>query len=357
MWWLKSRCCRSSRGRTGTTRRRWMNGQAGSADRWPERRLGCLLAIVGSVSRVLAMSKRKRGGLSIAVGGSLMLLFAACASGASDADSVVAAAAVSSPTSLPTTAPLALPTPTPSPSPAPAFPTPLPATVPTVIPTALPAPTGIQDPAPTTAPTPAATAPAETATAQASPAPTAIAEATAAPLVVESPTPAPAPSPPPAPAPTSETAPTTAPTAESTVVVGTPTAVVVATGEPPLECYDRDVRVYRAFVDQVDSLSFEGGRVYCSGAGTNAVSAAASYRHSSGLVIQRNGDFIFNDAGTAYIPYSGTVHYCLNAQPASAPVRADTVPSLLVVIDQEAQRQVAQGAIPPRGFTGGGAQC
>jgi len=117
------------------------------------------------------------------------------------------------------------------------------------------------------------------------------------------------------------------------------------------------VQVYRAFVDGVDDLSFEGGRVYCGGAGTNAVSAARSYRHASGLIIQRNADYIFNDAGTAYIPYSGSVHFCMNGQPASAPVRADTVPALLVVIDNEAQRQLAQGASGPAAFTGSSSQC
>jgi hypothetical protein len=132
---------------------------------------------------------------------------------------------------------------------------------------------------------------------------------------------------------------------------------VTTSGEPPLECYDQQVRVYRAYVEGVDDLSFENGRVFCAGAGTNAVAAAASYRHSTGLVVSRNGDFIFNEAGTAYIPYSGSIHFCLNGQPTSAPVVADTVPSLLVVIDAEAQRQVAQGATGPAVFTPSGAQC
>ena len=137
----------------------------------------------------------------------------------------------------------------------------------------------------------------------------------------------------------------------------TPTAVVATTDEAPLECFDRAVQVYRAFVEGVDEISFEGGRVFCSGAGANAVSAALSYRHSSGLIVQRNADFIFEEGSTAYIPYSGSVHFCVNGQPSSAPVRADTVPALLIVIDNEAQRQVAQGAIGPNAFTAGGSQC
>lgn len=87
------------------------------------------------------------------------------------------------------------------------------------------------------------------------------------------------------------------------------------------------------------------------------MAAAKSYRHSSGLVVQRNGDFIFNEAGTAYIPYSGTMHFCVNSQPSSAPLVAETVPSLLVVIDSEAQRQLAQGAVGPATFTDAGSQC
>ena len=47
----------------------------------------------------------------------------------------------------------------------------------------------------------------------------------------------------------------------------------------------------------------------------------------------------------------------MDGQPASAPFRADTVPMLLVVIDNEAQRHVAGGAMPPAAFTGGGSQC
>ena len=97
--------------------------------------------------------------------------------------------------------------------------------------------------------------------------------------------------------------------------------------------------------------------MFCSGAGANAVSAASSYRHSSGIVVARNADFIFNDAGTAYIPYSGSLHFCMNGEPVSAPVRADTVPALLVVIDNEAQRQLGQGASAPVAFTSSGAQC
>ena len=160
----------------------------------------------------------------------------------------------------------------------------------------------------------------------------------------------------PTPAETGEVAAT--PTAEpSPTAEASDTTAATASGELPLECYDQQVRVYRAYVEGVDDLSFEGGRVFCAGAGTNAVAAAASYRHSTGLVVSRNGDFIFNEAGTAYIPYSGTIYFCVNGQPASAPVVAETVPSLLVVIDAEAQRQVAQGATGPAVFTPSGAQC
>jgi len=93
--------------------------------------------------------------------------------------------------------------------------------------------------------------------------------------------------------------------------------------------------VYRAYVEGVDVISFENGQVFCNRDATNTVSAAGSYRLGSGLIMQRNADFIFNDAGTAYIPYSGSIHFCLNGQPGSAPVRANTVPALLVVIDNE----------------------
>ena len=136
-----------------------------------------------------------------------------------------------------------------------------------------------------------------------------------------------------------------------------PTAVAATTtGEAPLECFDRQIGVYRAFVDGVDELAFENGRVFCSGAGSNAVSAAASYRHSTGLVISRNADFIFNGDGT-YTNYSGLVHFCVDGQAASAPFSAATVPSLLVVIDAEAQGRVTQGAVGPASFSGAGAQC
>lgn len=133
--------------------------------------------------------------------------------------------------------------------------------------------------------------------------------------------------------------------------------MVVPSGEPPLECYDPQIQLYRAHVDGVDGLSFDGGKVTCVGAGTNGVSAPRSYRHSTGLVMQRGADFVFNDDGTAYIPYSGLLYFCLNGQPASAPVVADTIPALLIVIRDEAQRQVAQGAVGPTNFTASGTQC
>ena len=137
-----------------------------------------------------------------------------------------------------------------------------------------------------------------------------------------------------------------------------PTAVpVVPTGEAPLECFDRQLGLYRAFVDGVDEISFEGGRVFCNGAGTNAVSAAASYRHSTGLVVSRNPDFVLNDAGTGYTNHSGLIHFCIDGQPGSVPFEAATVPSMLLVIDGTAQGQVAQGAVGPASFTGSGATC
>lgn len=221
------------------------------------------------------------------------------------------------------------------------------ATVPEATPTPLPEPTVAATAVPEATLTATLPVPTPTTSTEAPPAPTAAPTVVDATEVLETPTPLP-----------------TSPTVEQpeaepspTPVAETPTAVVATSGEPPLECFDRDVQVYRAFVDGVDALSFEGGRVFCSGAGTNAVSAAASYRHSSGLIVQRNADFIFNETSTAYIPYSGSLHFCMNGQPASAPVRADTVPALLVVIDAEAQRQLAQGATGPASFTGSGAQC
>lgn len=262
----------------------------------------------------------------------MALLLAACGSEASEQAQVVAATA----TPIATTAPIAVPTATPDPTP-----TAVPQATPTPLPTPVPPPTLVPTALPTLAPPPS--------TAVAEPAP-----ATAD--VLETPTAAPTPLPTAAPEPTvaveDASGSDSVPTPSVTV-----TAVAAVSGEPPLECYDAEVQVYRAFVDGVDVLSFEGGRVYCSGAGTDEVSAAGSYRHSSGLVVSRNADYIFDDAGTAYIPYSGSVHFCMSGQAASAPVRADTVPALLIVIDNEAQRQIAQGASRPLAFSGGGSQC
>jgi len=272
----------------------------------------------------------------------MVLLLAACASDAPEQAQV----AVVPPTAVPTTAPLSAPTATP-------FPAPTSTALPAATSTPVPPPAATPTLAPAVTPTQEATAASPTTTtADAAPAPTELPTATVAAEVVETPTAVPTSTPE---VPATEEAPEPEPT--PTLVPVTPTVVAVVSGEPPLECYDQTVKVYLGFVDGVDALSFEGGRVYCSGAGTNAVSAAASYRHSSGLVIQRNADYIFNEGGTAYIPYSGTVHFCLEGQPASAPIRAETVPALLVIIDSEAQRQLAQGATAPAGFTGGGSQC
>lgn len=296
-----------------------------------------------------------------------MLLLAACGSDAADQAQVVA----ETPTSVPTTAPLSLPTPLPTP-----VPTPLPQPLPTPVSTPLPQPTVTPvatalattpepEPDPTAAPSVASAPEVEpipdpTTTASAAPtaptAATAVATPTVAVDTAETPTLVPT-----AVAAGSETQ---DPASDAEVdpgsvvtVVETPTAVAVASGEPPLECFDRDLQFPRAYIEGVDNLSFDGGTVYCTGDARDAVSVARSYRHSSGLVIQRNADFIFNETSTAYIPYSGAVHFCVNGQPGSAPVRADSVPALLVVIDTEAQRQVAQGASAPAAFTGGGSQC
>ena len=296
---------------------------------------GCRIGGIGIVETmllVLVMSHLNRRAVIVTFCVATVLLLSACGSEGGDQAQVDSAA----PIAVPTTPPLEVPTPTPSPVPSPTS-----IALPAVTSTPLPAPTV----APTTAPTPTVDpAPSPTTAAEAAPAasdaePTV---AAAAPTAAADPTEVPTPLP---------TQAAAQPEAEA------PTAVVAASGEAPLECYDRDVQVYRAHVDGVDALSFEEGRVFCSGAGTNAVSAANSYRHSSGIVVERAADFILNDAGTSYIPYSGSLHFCVNGQPASAPVVADTVPSLLVVIDAEAQSQVAQGATAPAAFTGGTTQC
>jgi len=273
-----------------------------------------------------------------------LLILASCGSEDPEQAQVVA----ETPTAIPTTPPVAVPTstPIPPPTPTPIPPPPTATALPTPPPTALPPPTV----APTTAPAP---------TVAADPTAIPVAEVQPAPEVIETPTPIP-------------TATTEAPPAgvgvpptdsqadagaQPTTVTEAPTAVVASSGETPLECFDRDVQVYRALVDGVDVLTFEGGRVYCSGAGTAAVSAAASYRHSSGLVIQRNGDYIIDNATGGYIPYSGTVHFCVGGQSSTASVRADTVPQLLIVIDNETARLVGQGARGPASFTSNGSQC
>lgn len=230
------------------------------------------------------------------------------------------------PTAIPTTAPLVAPTATPVPTPAPTA-TPLPPA-----PTATPAPT--ETPVPTVAPAPT------------SPPPTPVSEPTSAEPTV-------APEATPTPEPTSVPAETPVPETPTGVATETP----VPSGEPSVECYDREVQLDRALVEGVDVVTFEGGKVYCVGAGTNAVSAARSYRLSSGLVVQRTADFIFDETGTGYIPYSGIMHFCLDGQPASAPIRANSLPELFLVTDAEAQRQISQGATPPTLFTNNGAQC
>lgn len=288
------------------------------------------MAIVDTVLLVMTMLNIDRRGLIVGLAASMILLLAACGSEAPEQAQEVAVA----PTSIPTTAPLSVPTVTPVPAPTA---------------TALPAPTPTPLPAPTAAPTTPATptlepAASPTSSADASPASTAAPTATVAAEVIETPTPAPTPT-------------VEEPEATSTPAAETPTAVVVSSGEPPLECYDRTAQVYRGFVDGVDALSMEAGRVYCAGAGTNGVSAAGSYRHSSGLIVSRNADYRFKDDGSGYIPYSGSMHFCVSGQPTSAPFVADTVPALLVLIDSEAARHLAQGAVGPTAFTGNGSQC
>ncbi len=289
-----------------------------------------------------------RQALIVTLGAVAMLLVVACGSDAGEAAQVVPA----TPTAIATTAPLSLPTPAPT-----STLVPVSEVAPTAQPTPTTQPTSTAQATPTTQPTPTVEpAPTATVAADAEPLPdSATASATVEAIARQTPVPTPT-------AEELETAvdasgPDAGADADSTPVAQDPTAVAVVSGEAPLECYDTQVQIYRAFVEGVDVLSFEGGRVYCSGAGSSAVSAARSYRHASGLIVNRNADYMFNDAGTGYIPYSGSVHFCLNGQPASAPVVADTVPALLVVIEGEVQRQVAQGAIGPSEFTAAGSQC
>jgi len=287
------------------------------------------------------MSNMKRGALTLALGAAMVVFLAACGSEATEQTQVVSV----TPTSIPLTAPLSVPTATPIPTP---LPTAAPAATSTPVPTALPAATVA--PAATATPIPDQAPEPTTVVADAAPAATAVATPTAAAAAPE------------IAVPTATVEPAgeddaADPDPTSTPVPETPTAVVVASGEPPLECFDPDLQIYRAFVDGVDSLSFDGGKVTCIGAATNAVSAARSYRHSSGLIVQRAANYIFNDTGTGYIPFSGLMHFCVNSQPVAAPIVAESVPALLFVIDAEAQRQLAQGASGPALFTSNGTQC
>jgi len=241
----------------------------------------------------------------------MLLLLAACGSGVAEQTQVVSV----TPTSVATTAPLSVPTVTPVPTPTS---TAVPQATSTPLPTVTAAPTPTLEPAPSPAAASDDAVASTDATAEADPA-----------EVIETPTPVATPIETPIPTSTPEAQEDDAEPAP--IPTEAPTTAVAATGEAPVECYDPDVKVYRGFVDGVDALSFEGGRVFCTGAGTNNVSAALSYRHF--------------------------IHFCMNGQPASAPVRADRVPTLLVVIDSEAQRQLAQGASAPAGFTGSGTQC
>ncbi len=299
--------------------------------------------MVFAVLLVLPVSKLARRLLLTAVGTSLTLLVSCGGSAPVEQAQLVTA----TPTAVATTPPLTVPTETPVPDPTatalPAFtPTPTPAAAPT--PTAEPdTPTPVPDPNPNPTATPAPAEPAD------DPAPTATPEAAA--------TATPIPTPIPTSTPEQQAADDDTDLGAVPPIAATTPTVVVATGEPPLECYDRAVDLYRGFVEGVDTLSFEGGRVYCNGAGTNAVSAARSYRHATGLIVNRNADYLFNGAGTGYINFSGTMHFCMEGAAASSPFQAATVPQLLLVIDSEALRQVAQGATPPASFNGGGAQC
>ncbi|MEM7091661.1 MAG: hypothetical protein AAF567_01565 [Actinomycetota bacterium] len=273
----------------------------------------------------------------------LVLLASACSSDPQELAQQTQVVSVT-PSPVPTTPPLVVPTPSPVPTPEPVIvpgTTPTPVPTPTVAPTVEPTPTA--DPAGDAAAS-SDSAPEPTATAAAEP------ELTATPIPTATPEPE-------GDGDTAAAEATPEPTTEPTAEAETPTAVVVASGEAPLECYDTVVEVYRAYVEGVDTVSFEAGRVYCTGAGTNSVSAARSYRHTSGLIVQRNGDFILNDAGTGYTPYSGTMFFCVDGQGASSPITSNTVPTLLIVIDNEAARLVAEGATPPASFDGNGPRC
>ena len=298
------------------------------------------VTIVLGVLLVLRLSSMRR----LAVAG-LVLLLIGCA-GSDDVEPTQVAAVA--PTSVPTTPPLEVPTVTP-------VPTPTSAPVPAATATPLPVPTATLVPAPTATAAPEPTTAAADSGADAAPEPTSAPDPTAVPTAVETPTPIP----------TSTPIPTPTPEQGDDPAVGTgvppvsesPTAVVAPSGGLPLECYDRNVQVYRGFVEGIDSLSFEIGRVYCNASTNAGVSAARSYRHQSGLVVQRSADFLFNSSGTGYINYSGFIHFCLNGQAENAPIVADTVPQLLIVIDNETRNQIAQGAVAPGSFTASGTAC
>ena len=277
---------------------------------------------------------------------SMMIGLAACGSETDDQAQLIVAA----PTSIATTAPLSAPTPTLEPTAVPTVapaPSPIPTATPTVIPTATATP--VSTPAPSSEPAPAAPA-----------------------VSVDEPTPEPTSEPTAVPA-TPTTVPTPLPTAvvdepdtdndtsgvavtATSTAAPTPTPQVSAV-EPPLECYDTIIRLYRGYVEATDALAFEGGRVSCGAPASSTVTADRSYRHASGLVVQRNANYIFDDAGTGYIPYSGAMHFCSSGQPASVLISAETVPSLLVVIDNEARRQIAEGMSAPVTFSGAGTTC
>lgn len=292
--------------------------------------------------------------LTLVLGVALVLSVGACGSEPAPQPQIVAAAPTSVATTAPLTAPSATPTvvPTATATPVPAAPSPVPTSVPT--PTAAPTATSVP---PTSTPVPSQAAVAETT-------PVSEDESNVEPAVeptvlIETPTPVPTATPTLTPAEPEVEGDSLAvePDATETPLENVPTAVVVVSGEPPIECYDAVINLYRGFVDGVDALAFEGGRVQCGAAASTTVTASRSYRHSSGLVVQRNANYIFDESGTGYVPYSGAMHFCSNGQPASVLIRAETVPSLLVVIDSEARRQIAQGVTGPVTFSEAGAQC
>jgi len=307
----------------------------------PAADLDIRLAIVNMVLLVLTMSNLGRCLRAVFLAAAVALAVGACSSDGTENAQQVATLA---PTAVPTTPPLTVPTVTPIPTP-----TPVPEATATPVPSPTAAPTATPEPEPTATAAPVTSA--EDSTSDTSePAPTAAPTATPAPAPTEAPTPLPTPIP--TATPEAGDSDTPAGVEPLSTTETTPTAVVVTAGEPPLECYDPVIAIYRAFVDGVDSLSFDGGKVTCVGAATNRVSAARSYRHSSDLVISRNNNYIFNSDNTGYINFSGAVHFCLNGQASSAPIQSATVPSLLNVIEAEVLRQLGQGATGPSSFSG-----